>query len=63
MEWRPSGQVDSLRAKDNDGNKKPVGHILETILGVHTPPNQPTNCSSGTQATIPRYFEFRRLSH
>ena len=35
-----------------------VEHILETLWGVHTPSNQPINCSSGTKVTIPRYFDF-----
>ena len=48
----------TTKAKINDGNKDTLAtywkHFEEYI---------PTDCSSGTQVTIPRFFDFRRFSH
>ena len=49
--WTTEGKI-------TDDNKNQLATYWK-----HTPPKQSINCSSGTQATIPRYFEFRRLSH
>ena len=53
----------TIEAKIHDGNKDMLNTYWTHFEEIHTPPNKPTNCSSGTQVTIPRYFKFRRLSH
>ena len=66
LEWRswngPSGQVDHW-GQDPWWKQGHIEYIRDTFWGVHTPSNKPTNSSSGTQVTIPRYFKFRRLLH
>ena len=53
--WTTEGKI-------TDDNKNQLNTYWKNLRSTYTP-NQPINCSSGTQATIPRYFEFRRLSH
>ena len=54
--WTTEGKI-------NDGNKETLNTYWGKFEEVHTPSNQQADCSSGTQAAIPRYHEFRGLSH
>ena len=53
----------TTEAKIHDGNKDTLNTYWTQFEGYIHPQNKPTNCSGGTQATIPRCFKFRGLSH
>ena len=54
--WTTEGKI-------NDGNKETMNTYWTKFEEYIHPQTNQLICSSGTQATIPRYFEFRRLSH
>ena len=47
----------------NDGNKNNLKTYWDKFEEYIHPQNQQADCSSGTQATIPRYFKLRGLPH